>query len=709
MKPAPPVLVLLFALIFSPVRWLGAAGGDAPVELRLNPSTAHNIQVLEDAKGVYDLATTGGDPYVSTVPLTAPLNPAQHSVLSFEYFCPDGINDFTVHFGPPISAANSASAGALPKAETWVAASINLAEKNPANWKGRVTTFRLDPGTKAGVRLQLRNLQIRPPNAEERKGAQEVEAERAAKQAAARQLNEYLATDFPAQVGEVVVTPEEIKISGTLPAGGEYLLAEIALQEEPWRMKDFEGATSLEAGPGGSFSVTLPRRTDHGDRLLSRWAVVRRAAAGGLLELASHGVFPTDVSALAVQGSPWPEPDTKKGMGGVSEDDPLPELVELGVKHITVNVAIDSLIALDAPKNALAHEVDGKTWYFKRGPVARLDRTVEFGTQHGMVVSAIILAGFPADPELRRQLIHPESTSPGIYGMPNLTTAEGVQIYAAVLDFLARRYAAADGPHGLISNWIMHNEVDYAWTWSNMGEQPMELFMDTHVRSMRTAYLIARQANSHARVFLSLTHSWNKEGPEGRSYSPRALVDRLAEYSKAEGDFEWGLAYHPYPQSLFNADAWNDTVVKFSFDTPMITIKNIEVLDAYLRQPRMLYKGEKVRGVLLSEQGYNTKDYSEDAQKLQAAAFVYTWHKIRPLSTVEAFQNHRWIDHPKEGGLLLGLRTLPGADHPHGEKKLAWKVFQALDTPEEGVATAFAKTIIGVSDFSRIPYTGKIK
>ena len=395
-------------------------------------------------------------------------------------------------------------------------------------------------------------------------------------------------------------------------------------------------------------------------------------------------------------------------MGGFNDNAISQELVELGVEHVTVNINISELVALKPTKDAIEHPIDGQTYWFRNGIVADLDRTIKFATDHGMIVSAIILAGFPGDPELRKTLIHPESASPGVYGMPNLTSADGVRIYRVALDFLARRYASADGPHGLISNWILHNEVDYAWTWSNMGEQPMGLFMDTYVRSMRMAHLIARQYNPAARAFISLTHNWDKAGSEGRSYAPRAMVDRLAEYSRAEGDFEWGLAYHPYPQSLFNPATWNDKVSKFSFDTPMITMKNIEVLDAYLRQPAMLYRGNAVRGVLLSEQGYNTKNYDEATQKLQAAAFVYTWHKIRPLSTIEAFQNHRWIDAPGEGGLLLGLRTAPGPGQPFGEKKFAWNLYKALDTPQEAAATEFAKPIIGVKDFSEIPYHGKI-
>jgi hypothetical protein len=103
-----------------------------------------------------------------------------------------------------------------------------------------------------------------------------------------------------------------------------------------------------------------------------------------------------------------------------------------------------------------------------------------------------------------------------------------------------------------------------------------------------------------------------------------------------------GIAYHPYPQSLFHAATWNDAKDTFNFDTPKIPPKNIEVLDAHLHQPRFLYQRKTLRQVMLSEQGFHKNDYSESAQRLQADA------------------------------------------------------------------TAFAKEIIGVQDFSEIPYRGRI-
>ena len=66
----------------------------------------------------------------------------------------------------------------------------------------------------------------------------------------------------------------------------------------------------------------------------------------------------------------------------------------------------------------------------------------------------------------------------------------------------------------------------------------------------------------------------------------------------------------------------------------------------------------------------------------------------------EGFQNHRWIDAAGEGGLMVGIRTLPDEQHPRGEKKLAWSIYQAIDTPDEAAKTQFVKDIIGVPDLS---------
>ena len=140
--------------------------------------------------------------------------------------------------------------------------------------------------------------------------------------------------------------------------------------------------------------------------------------------------------------------------------------------------------------------------------------------------------------------------------------------------------------------------------------------------------------------------------------------------------------------------AWNDSQPTDDFDTPLITPRNIAVLDRWMHLPKMRDAQGRVRGVLLSEQGFNTPDYSPESELLQAAGLVFMWRQMRGLASIEAFHNHRWVDHPDEDGLLLGLRRLPAAGGNYGEKKIAWDVYRALDTGDEQRATRCVESLL---------------
>ena len=122
---------------------------------------------------------------------------------------------------------------------------------------------------------------------------------------------------------------------------------------------------------------------------------------------------------------------------------------------------------------------------------------------------------------------NPLAMAAGIYVMPNVSSEDGLDAYAAALDFLARRYSRPDSRYGRIHHWIMHNEVNAGWVWTNAGEKTALRYMDLYHRSMRTAHLIARQYNPHAKVFISLEHHWTMK-PTPKFYAGRELLDLLA-------------------------------------------------------------------------------------------------------------------------------------------------------------------------------------
>ena len=225
-----------------------------------------------------------------------------------------------------------------------------------------------------------------------------------------------------------------------------------------------------------------------------------------------------------------------------------------------------------------------------------------------------------------------------------------------------------------------------------MGDQPRPIVTESYYRSLRVISNAAKQFNPHARVFVSLTHHWvvKDDGSHQKGWrqlAPRDMLETLQRYTRLEGDFNWGVAYHPYPQSLFAKDAWHDKSISDDFDTPLITMQNIDVLDRFLRQASMRTSVGNVRPVLLSEQGYHTESYSDAAQTRQAASLWYAMRRVRRLPIIESFMYHRWIDHPNEGGLMLGLRTLPTPEQRYGTKKKAWGVYQAIGTDQEESVT----------------------
>jgi Family of unknown function (DUF5722) len=220
--------------------------------------------------------------------------------------------------------------------------------------------------------------------------------------------------------------------------------------------------------------------------------------------------------------------------------------------------------------------------------------------------------------------------------------------------------------------------------WTNMGEQPRPIAMETYYRSLRMIHNAARMYQPHARVFASLTHHWVvPDDGLGRQLSPREVIETLQRYSQQEGEFSWGVAYHPYPESLFADVAWDDPSPTDEFDTPLITIQNLPVLARFLEQSQMRDANGRVRPVILSEQGFHTPSEDAQSQRNQAASLLFAMDQVRKLAIVESFHYHRWIDHPDEGGLNLGLRTVATRENRFGKKKQAWNVYRDIDTPQE--------------------------
>ena len=387
-----------------------------------------------------------------------------------------------------------------------------------------------------------------------------------------------------------------------------------------------------------------------------------------------------------------------KGLQVQMVDDAL----ALGIKHAALNVSITSLIDLDEHADSFHWQSDGRTFFFSRGsvesiPVLPLSRA-------GMRVYLILLSTVTNDARLSR-IVRPAAAREapnGITGF-NVADPEGRRYFEACVEFLADRFSGRDARYGRVDGYIVGNELNSHYEWYNIGPATTGQVAREYLEAMRIAHAAVRRSSPDARVYISLEHHWTaRNGSDPLRACPgRALLDELNRLSKARGDFDWQVAFHPYPENLRDPRTWRDKTALPRVDTPKITFKNLEQLTRYLRRPEMLCQG-RPRRVILSEQGFDTPA-TPDGQAVQAAGFCYAWVKTSRLAGIDAFILNRHVDNAQEGGLNLGLWTRqPGTIATPAAKKRIYEVFRAAGTPDWEPAFRFALPIIGIKSWDEV-------
>ncbi len=672
--------------------------------LKFDLATAHHLEIHADGANQYQITTTGSDPYILFASLKQ-ANATDKVVFTFEYRSSATLNHIQLFLGGPISEDRSLKTGEINASSGWATYSIDLGDRIGELVWGKVGDFlRIDLGNSPGVELGIRKMQLRARTAEEERLAREREEFRQNDQEWNERIAEYLRKDYPDQITSVNVAIDKIRVAGISTATTPVFLAEITPYDELTEMLDFENAVNIS---GSTFAVEVDRYVEKDgfnyDRALSKWVIVGNAQA--TQHIRSHAHFPDEIQPKRTM---YEQPlRGRKGLGGYAYNRGFVEdLDDLAISSVTVNIPVTSLMYLDQRPNAIIHEYGGKTYYVDRSQVETLDKTLQTAANKDIVVSAIILvqkASQTADPKVGELLQHPQfSGGDAFFTMPRMDQPESVNLYAAMLDFLANRYSRPDNSYGRIHKWIMHNEVDVGTVWTNMGlGRPMHVFLDAYYKSMRMCYAIARSYDEHAEVLASFTHSWT-EPAAGGDYAALDMMEGLLAYSRAEGDFRWGLACHPYPEDLNEPKTWNDKRATFSMNTPLVTFKNLEVLDKWIKKTDHKYRQSIKRTLWLSENGTNSRSYGTQDLMEQAAGFAYAWKKFKYLDGIDAIDWHNWIDNRSEFGLRIGLRRFPDDEVDPGGRKPVWYAYQAAGTDKEDEVFEPYKAIIGISSWDEV-------
>ena len=650
-----------------------------PVYMLLNGKYKSGVNLTLHEDSTCTIETTDGDPWATTGVFAEDV-PEECNVLEFEYQTTLGMSNLDLFFmvvKTGIDPAHSMSAGQVPASEEWVSFRVRLRDyRKNLNWDKIGENLRMDFGTDPNNTIQMRNIRLRVMNDEEKKEEEEEKNEALNKEKYEQGIKDYLSKEYACHITDVTVGETSVTIQGDYTGEGTFFLGEIPPFVDMFKTEKIEFKIPLSEN---SFSIQLDRYVTVGDfkydRLLSKWAVFKEGA--DVDELVSHARY-ANVDAIHAKQSVEAVPlKSKKGLGGLINHGLLThDLDELGISSATINIPISNFMHLSEQPGDIPYTYGGKTYYFnEQYLISSFDVVLQQTSQRGISVAGILLIAPSGD--AGELLKHPDYNGVAPYTMPNMTTVESTQCYAAALDFLAQRYS---DPDMRIAHWIIHNEVDGGIHWTNMGDKPIATFMDTYLRSMRMCYNIVHQYDQHSEVFISFSHGWNIAAGGGW-YKVRDMLDLMNQFSKAEGDFFWSLACHSYPAQLGNPCTWDDAQATFSMDTEYVTLKNLEVLDKWVGISQNQYKGNIRRSVWLSEAGTCSPSYEDKDLQDQAAGFAYGWKKINALDGINGIQWHSWFDHLGDG-VPLGLRKYSDEEYK-GEAKPVWTTYQKAGTDEE--------------------------
>ncbi|MEG0566583.1 MAG: DUF5722 domain-containing protein, partial [Hungatella sp.] len=316
------------------------------------------------------------------------------------------------------------------------------------------------------------------------------------------------------------------------------------------------------------------------DRLYSKFVIA--VYDGQKYTPISNAAYVSNPEVLAKNTAEFRDPQTKKGL--LIEQSMLADAMELGVKHVIVNIPFHHILG-----TGIDYEYDGKTYHFNKALMEEYDNTITRMSDKNILVTAVILNGWN---DQTPQLIHPnasKSSSAFYYGF-NASTKEGYETIKAIATFLAERYGGGSNSHGKISNWIIGNEINNNKVWNYMGKMEVGEYVREYEKAFRVFYTAIRSINKNDRLYFSTDYNWNDKTTTKLNYSAKDIVDLFNQEVIKGGQMDWGLAYHPYSIPLTEPEFWDDDQTGLIRNDPssnVINFKNLSVLTDYLQKPEL--------------------------------------------------------------------------------------------------------------------------
>lgn len=400
-----------------------------------------------------------------------------------------------------------------------------------------------------------------------------------------------------------------------------------------------------------------------------------------------EAVYFTSPEAVAENKDVYPQTDSKKGLLLDPTMLRTEKLTDLKVKHAIYNIPLSMIMGktTDETFPTIVYNYRGKEYYFNGAAINGYDELFTYLNSLDMSCTAIVLNDWNED---CIEMIHPKarnSDSGAYYYMFNTSQPGGIRALEAVACFLTERYSGKE--HGLVHNWIIANEINQQKIWNYMDTDDIDYYAEEFEKAFYIFYQAAKSQYANAGVYFSIDHDWNSNDGNNSSYfNGKDLIEAFDNAAKAHGNYDWGIAIHPYPEPISRVKYWTQNYDKTQ-DADILSIMNLGVLTDFLKQERYLDSEKEVRSITVTELGF-TSVYGE---RLQAAAFAYCYYIINANPYIDAFIMNRQTDAPEEikQGLAFGIYN-----YDQSEKYIK-EVFQYIDTDQAEKYTEFMLDLLG--------------
>lgn len=448
-------------------------------------------------------------------------------------------------------------------------------------------------------------------------------------------------------------------------------------------------------------SMTFVTTLDHNtaaSKLYAKFVVAVKS--GGKYTAVSSEFYITNPEAVATKTAANPVTTSIKGI--TADNAAIMDLANLGVQHASYEIALNRFFEPAAAY--ITYTYNGQTYNFSQSVVAEYDMVMTLFATQGVEVTMNVVNYYNAATAMT---VKPTARKAGYrhYAF-NTDEQQGAQSLEALMVFLTDRYSNA--ATGLVSNWIIGNEVNNNNPWYYSGNYNVTNFTIEYEKAFRMFYNAIKSVNANARVLTCIDQRWTWEDGTANQYGAKKFIDAFTVDVASHGNIDWGVAWHPHPVPLTEAKFWAMpsaykalNLIDHTSNTRMINPSNMEVFTNYMSQPTYLSPTGQVRYIIVSEILFNSMSSGE---AVQAASFAYAYKLAAQNPYIKAFIVHRTVDSVYEKAsdkIACGLYNCDANGWATTPKQI-YNVFKYIDTAQSDAYTSFALSVIGVSSWAQL-------